>query len=88
MRPAARAAARFGFWAWVAVLLLPLLAVVTVLRFTRGLGATTNLSDRFPWGLWIGFDVLCGRPAAGAFTLTSRPPANLRRFEPIVRRRC
>ena len=65
MRPAPRAAARFGFWAWVAALLLPLLAGVTVLRFTRGLGATTNLSDRFPWGLWIGFDVLCGVGAGG-----------------------
>ena len=60
---------------------------VTVLRFTRGLGATTNLSDRFPWGLWIGFDVLCGVGlAAGAFTLTAIVHLfNLRRFEPIVR---
>ena len=42
----------------------------TVLRFTRGLGASTNLSDKFPWGLWIGFDVLCGvMLAAGGFTL-------------------
>ena len=53
----------------------------------RGLGATTNLSDRFPWGLWIGFDVLCGVGlAAGAFTLTSAVHLlNLHRFEPIVR---
>ncbi len=29
----------------------------------------TNLSDTFPWGLWIGFDVLCGVGlAAGGFT--------------------
>ena len=58
-----------------------------MLRFTRGLGATTNLSDRFPWGLWIGFDVLCGVGlAAGAFTLTAIVHLfNLRRFEPIVR---
>ena len=58
-----------------------------MLRFTRGLGAVTNLSDQFPWGLWIGFDVLCGVGlAAGAFTLTGIVHIfNLRRFEPIVR---
>lgn len=78
---------RLGFWQAVAFLLLGLLAVVTIVRFTRGLGATTNLSDQFPWGLWIGFDVLCGVGlAAGAFTLTAVVHIfNLRRFEPIVR---
>jgi Ni/Fe-hydrogenase subunit HybB-like protein len=87
MTPARRTGARFGFWAWIGALLLVPLIGVTVLRFTRGLGATTNLSDRFPWGLWIGFDVLCGVGlAAGAFTLTSVVHLfNLRRFEPIVR---
>jgi len=76
-----------GFWQGVFVLVLLALAVVTVLRFTRGLGATTNLSDAFPWGLWIGFDILCGVGlAAGAFTLTAVVHIfNLRRFEPIVR---
>ena len=37
-----------------------------------GLGASTNLNDQFPWGIWIGFDVLCGvMLAAGGFTLTA-----------------
>jgi Ni/Fe-hydrogenase subunit HybB-like protein len=87
VKPARPAAPRLGFWAYAGALLLLPLAFVTVLRFTRGLGATTNLSDRFPWGLWIGFDVLCGVGlAAGAFTLTSVVHLfNLRRFEPIVR---
>jgi len=76
-----------GFWQGAFVLVLLALGVVTVLRFTRGLGATTNLSDEFPWGLWIGFDILCGVGlAAGAFTLTAVVHVfNLRRFEPIVR---
>ncbi len=78
---------RFGFWPGFAAILLVVFAVVTILRFSRGLGATTNLSDQFPWGLWIGFDVLCGVGlAAGAFTLTAIVHVfNLRRFEPIVR---
>jgi len=46
-------------------------AVLIVLRFTKGLGATTNLSQEFPWGIWIGFDVVTGVAfAAGAYTLT------------------
>ena len=32
--------------------------VLIILRFTNGLGSVTNLSQEFPWGLWIGFDVL------------------------------
>ena len=62
-------------------------AVVTVLRFWKGLGAVTNLSDRFPWGLWVGFDVLCGVGlAAGGFTITTAVYVfNLKRFKPIVR---
>ena len=34
-------------------------------RFTLGLGATTNLTDGFPWGLWVAFDVMCGVGLAG-----------------------
>jgi len=82
-----RNVARLGFWQAAFFVLLLLFGVVTVLRFTEGLGATTNLSDRFPWGLWIGFDVLCGVGlAAGAFTLMAVVHIfNIRRFEPIVR---
>jgi len=29
-------------------------------RFIFGLGAVTNLSDGYPWGLWIAFDVVVG----------------------------
>ena len=32
----------------------------TYLRIFYGLGGSTNLSDQFPWGLWIAFDILCG----------------------------
>ena len=33
---------------------------VMIYRLFFGLGATTNLSDDAPWGLWIGFDILVG----------------------------
>jgi Ni/Fe-hydrogenase subunit HybB-like protein len=46
--------------------------VVTVLRFTKGLGYVTNLDDNNPWGIWISFDLLCGVAlAAGGYTASS-----------------
>jgi Ni/Fe-hydrogenase subunit HybB-like protein len=76
-----------GFWTVIFFLILAAFLYVTVVRFTRGLGASTNLSDAFPWGLWIGFDILCGVGlAAGAFTIMATVHLfNIRRFEPIVR---
>lgn len=51
------------------VLVLVMLAVLAV-RFVRGIGAVTNLSDGYPWGIWIAFDVVCGSAlAAGGFTV-------------------
>ncbi|MBF8294898.1 MAG: Reductase, NrfD-like subunit [Bacteroidetes bacterium] len=38
-------------------------------RLFFGIGAVTNLSDQYPWGLWIGVDVAAGVAlAAGGFT--------------------
>ncbi|OIO04140.1 MAG: hypothetical protein AUJ49_03475 [Desulfovibrionaceae bacterium CG1_02_65_16] len=46
--------------------------VITVLRFTKGLAGVTNLDQNNPWGLWIGFDLLCGVAlAAGGYTTSS-----------------
>lgn len=45
--------------------------ILIILRFTMGLGATTNLNQEFPWGIWIGFDVVTGVAfAAGAYVVT------------------
>jgi Ni/Fe-hydrogenase subunit HybB-like protein len=74
---------------WKALLVVILLAGVyaAFVRYTRGLGAATHLSDLFPWGLWIGFDVLCGvMLAAGGFLLTATVHLfNLKKFKPIIR---
>jgi len=78
---------RLTFWKAVLGLVLIAGAAATVLRFVEGLGASTHLSDSFPWGLWIGFDVMCGvMLAAGGFTLTATVYIfNLESFRPIVR---
>jgi len=76
-----------GFWKGMFYLLLSVGLVLTVVRFSQGLGSVTNLSDTFPWGLWVGFDVLCGVGlAAGGFTITGIVYLfNVKRFAPIVR---
>lgn len=78
---------KITFWRVVFVVLLLAGLYTTVLRFARGLGASTALSDHFPWGLWIGFDILCGVAlAAGGFTLSAVVYVfHIERFRPIVR---
>lgn len=59
---------------WKSVFLVLVIAGMysTIVRFAFGLGAATNLNDNFPWGLWIGFDVLCGVGlAAGGFVVAA-----------------
>jgi Ni/Fe-hydrogenase subunit HybB-like protein len=56
----------------VAGIIVILGLIVTVLRFSGGLGAVTNLSDYNPWGIWIGFDLLVGVAlAAGGFVTSA-----------------
>jgi len=44
--------------------------ILVIYRYAMGLGAATNLSDGYPWGLWIGFDILAGIAlAAGGFVM-------------------
>lgn len=46
-------------------------AVLLYIRFTQGIGAITNLNQAYPWGIWIGFDVVTGVAfAGGAYVLT------------------
>ncbi len=40
-------------------------------RLYAGLGATTNMSKVFPWGVWISFDLTTVALSGGAFTLAA-----------------
>src|SRR5215472_1248693 len=75
------------FWKLVFLFLMAAGLYATFLRFTQGLGASTHLSDQFPWGIWISFDVLCGvMLAAGGFTLTATVHIlNIKRMHSIIR---
>jgi Ni/Fe-hydrogenase subunit HybB-like protein len=60
---------------------------LAAVRFARGLGATTALTDLTPWGFWIGFDVMGGVAlAAGGFVVAATVYVfHLDRYHAIVR---
>ena len=68
-------------------IILALGLAVTIIRFTMGIGAATNLDDNQPWGLWIGFDLLCGvcLAAGGYFTTVACYVMGMKRFHSAVR---
>jgi Ni/Fe-hydrogenase subunit HybB-like protein len=78
---------KITFWRVLFVLIMIAGMYSTYLRFFKGLGASTNLSDQFPWGLWVGFDCLCGiMLAAGGFTLmTPVHVFNMEKFRAVAR---
>jgi Ni/Fe-hydrogenase subunit HybB-like protein len=66
---------------------LALLGVVTgVYRLLAGLGATTNLTDAYPWGLWLGFDFTLIAFGGAAFTMAMVVHLfNLEKYHSVLR---
>ena len=61
--------------------------ILIIIRFWKGLGSITNLTQEVPWGLWIGFDVVTGVAfAGGAYVLTFMVYIlNMNKYHSIVR---
>jgi len=78
---------KLTFWNAVFIVIMALGLYATYVRFFRGLGAVSNMSDQFPWGLWIGFDLLCGvMLAAGGFCMVGAVYLfNVERLHSVVR---
>lgn len=75
---------------WFNVISLPIMIlglVLIVIRFWKGIGSITNLTQEVPWGLWIGFDVVTGVAfAGGAYVVTFMVYIlNMRSYHSIVR---
>lgn len=61
---------RIGFGTLLLMLLTALGFVLAMYRFVSGIGAVSNLNQGYPWGFWIGADVLAGIAlAAGGFVV-------------------
>jgi Ni/Fe-hydrogenase subunit HybB-like protein len=61
--------------------------VILYFRFVYGIGSVTNLNQDFPWGLWIGFDVVTGVAfAGGSYVITFVVYVmRMEKYHPIVR---
>ena len=73
---------------WKSVLLIILIPGLysLIYRLTHGLGQSTNLTDDFPWGLWVGFKLFSVALAGGGFTLAAVVYIfNLERYRPVLR---
>jgi Ni/Fe-hydrogenase subunit HybB-like protein/Fe-S-cluster-containing dehydrogenase component len=75
-------------WPVMLLLMLTLIGVAAIAwRFFVGLGPTTNLSDGYPMGLWIAFDVVTGTAlACGGYAVALLVYLlNRGRYHPLVR---
>ncbi len=61
-------------------------AVVAIIRFIYGIGAISNLSNTYPWGFWISFDIFTGIAiSSGAFLLAAAVYVfDLNQFRPLL----
>jgi Ni/Fe-hydrogenase subunit HybB-like protein len=61
--------------------------VVAMIRFANGIGPVSNLSNAYPWGFWISFDLFTGVAiGSGAFVMAAIVYIfELKEFQPLVR---
>lgn len=74
-------------WQWTLILVVLLGIPLAILRLGAGLGAVTNLSDLYPWGLWKAFNVVAaiGLGGAGFTTMAIVHILGLREYRPLAR---
>lgn len=81
---------RGSFFTPFNIISLPIMLLgfgIIVIRFIKGIGAVTNLTQEVPWGLWIGFDVVTGVAfAGGAYVITFMVYIlHMKKYKSIVR---
>lgn len=78
---------KITFWRVVVGVIFASGLYATWSRFFQGLAASTNLSDRVPWGLWVGFSTLCGVGlSAGGFAIAAGVYIlGMERYRPVMR---
>ena len=78
---------KLTLWRVIFIVIMALGLYSSFVRYFRGLGVVSNMTDQFPWGLWIGFDCLCGvMLAAGGFCMVGAVYLfNVERLHAVVR---
>jgi Ni/Fe-hydrogenase subunit HybB-like protein len=72
---------------FILMIFMAIAALIALYRFAFGLASTTNLTNQYPWGIWIAIDVATGVAlAAGGFTTAALAHIfHQQRYEVIVR---
>lgn len=78
---------RIGLFPLILIILSGIAFVVAMIRFIYGIGAISNLSNAYPWGFWVSFDLFTGIAiSSGAFVLASTVYIfELEEFRPLLR---
>lgn len=54
----------------VCAALVAIAGIIVIKRFIFGIGSVSNLSDGYPWGIWIAYDVVAGTAiACGGYSM-------------------
>ena len=71
----------------ILTILAVIAGVLLIKRFVFGIGAVTNLSHGYPWGLWIVYDVVVGTAiACGGYVMALLVYVfNRGQYHPLVR---
>lgn len=61
--------------------------LLVLIRYVMGIGAVSNLSDGYPWGIWIAYDVVAGTAiACGGYSMAILVYVlNKGQYHPLVR---
>jgi Ni/Fe-hydrogenase subunit HybB-like protein len=72
---------------WVMIGLISAGVISAMVRYIFGIGAISDLSNAYPWGFWISFDLYCGVAlGAGAFTIVAIVEIfDLKEYRPLLR---
>ena len=78
---------RIGWLSTILIALMGIAFVAAMIRYLDGIGSISNLSNAYPWGFWISFDLFTGVAiGSGAFVMAAIVYIfELKEFEPLVR---
>lgn len=75
-----------GVFPTILLALMGIGVVVAMIRFLYGIGAISNLSNAYPWGFWISFDIFMGIAiSSGAWLLAAAVYIlDIKQFKPLL----
>jgi Ni/Fe-hydrogenase subunit HybB-like protein len=78
---------RLPLLVWILLALMGAAFVIAMVRYAVGIGAISNLSNSYPWGFWVSFDLFTGIAiSSGAFIIASLVYIfELEQFRPLLR---